>query len=130
MLESVSQTLEAERAAAASSEELLHAQVKRAQEEALTYHRRLSMIYGSPIWKLGWLLYGLLRALRHPRWAAGRIRRRRVRRALIEATPAEKAARMPRVVGEYELAAPKKKTTVAVKVTDMLGEEVLETRQL
>jgi DNA modification methylase len=34
------------------------------------------------------------------------------------------------VVGEYELDAPKKKTTVAVKITDMLGEEVLETRQI
>jgi hypothetical protein len=31
------------------------------------------------------------------------------------------------VLGEYELAAPKKKTTVAAKITDMLGEEVLET---
>ena len=34
------------------------------------------------------------------------------------------------VVGEYELDAPKKKTTVAVKLTDMLGEEVLETREI
>jgi DNA modification methylase len=34
------------------------------------------------------------------------------------------------VVGEYELDAPKKKTTVAVKITDMLGEEVLETGQV
>jgi DNA methylase len=34
------------------------------------------------------------------------------------------------LVGEYELEVPKKKTTVAVKITDMLGEEVLETRQI
>jgi hypothetical protein len=34
------------------------------------------------------------------------------------------------VAGEYELDAPKKKTTVAVKITDMLGEEVLETYQI
>ncbi|HVS80468.1 MAG TPA: site-specific DNA-methyltransferase [Pyrinomonadaceae bacterium] len=31
------------------------------------------------------------------------------------------------VTGEYELDAPKRKTTVAVKITDMLGEEVLGT---
>lgn len=34
------------------------------------------------------------------------------------------------VVGRYELPAPKGKTTVAVKIIDMLGEEVLVTRQL
>ena len=34
------------------------------------------------------------------------------------------------VEGEYQLDAPKRKTTVAVKITDMLGEEVLETRLL
>jgi hypothetical protein len=34
------------------------------------------------------------------------------------------------VAGEYELEVSKKKTTVAVKITDMLGEEVLETRQI
>lgn len=32
------------------------------------------------------------------------------------------------VIGEYELDVPKKKTTVAIKITDMLGEEVLETK--
>lgn len=34
------------------------------------------------------------------------------------------------VVGEYELDAPKGKTNVAVKITDMLGEEVLETSKV
>jgi DNA modification methylase len=34
------------------------------------------------------------------------------------------------VVGEYELDAPKAKTTVAVKITDMLGEEVLVTKSV
>jgi hypothetical protein len=34
------------------------------------------------------------------------------------------------VSGEYELEAPKGQTTVAVKITDMLGEEVLVTRQV
>ncbi len=34
------------------------------------------------------------------------------------------------VAGEYELDAPKRKTTIAVKITDMLGEEVLETRSV
>lgn len=34
------------------------------------------------------------------------------------------------VAGRYELAAPPGETTVAVKVTDMLGEEVLITRTL
>lgn len=34
------------------------------------------------------------------------------------------------VAGEYELDALKRKTNVAVKITDMLGEEVLETRLL
>jgi DNA modification methylase len=34
------------------------------------------------------------------------------------------------VAGEYELDAPKRKTTVAVKITDMLGEEVLHTQRL
>jgi len=34
------------------------------------------------------------------------------------------------VNGEYELDAPKKKATVAVKLTDMLGEEVLEIRNI
>jgi adenine-specific DNA-methyltransferase len=32
------------------------------------------------------------------------------------------------VRGKYELSAPKGKTTVAVKITDMLGEEVLATK--
>jgi hypothetical protein len=32
------------------------------------------------------------------------------------------------VKGEYELNAPKGETTVAVKITDMLGEEVLVTQ--
>jgi hypothetical protein len=31
------------------------------------------------------------------------------------------------VRGDYELPAPKGKTTVAIKIVDMLGEEVLET---
>jgi DNA modification methylase len=34
------------------------------------------------------------------------------------------------VVGKYELDAPTKKTTVAIKITDMLGEEVLEMGQI
>jgi len=34
------------------------------------------------------------------------------------------------VVGEYKLDAAKQKTTVAVKITDMLGEEVLEARNI
>jgi hypothetical protein len=34
------------------------------------------------------------------------------------------------VSGEYELDAPKGKTTVAVKITDMLGEEVLEVHEV
>ena len=34
------------------------------------------------------------------------------------------------VQGTYELPAPKGKTTVAVKIVDMLGEEVVETRTL
>jgi hypothetical protein len=34
------------------------------------------------------------------------------------------------VNGKYELPAPKGKTTVAVKIIDMLGEEVLVTREL
>jgi DNA modification methylase len=41
--------------------------------------------------------------------------------------PAKKA---DLVKGEYELPAPKDKTTVAVKITDMLGEEVLLTKQV
>ena len=34
------------------------------------------------------------------------------------------------VIGEYELDAPDYETTVAVKITDMLGEEVLEIEQV
>jgi hypothetical protein len=34
------------------------------------------------------------------------------------------------VAGKYELPAPASKTTVAVKIIDMLGEEVLETAEL
>jgi len=34
------------------------------------------------------------------------------------------------VVGEYELDVPKRKTTVAVKITDMLGEEILEAERV
>ena len=34
------------------------------------------------------------------------------------------------VDGEYELTAPKEKTTVAVKIIDMLGEEVLITKEV
>ncbi len=34
------------------------------------------------------------------------------------------------VSGRYELPAPKGKTVVAVKITDMLGEEVLATREV
>jgi hypothetical protein len=34
------------------------------------------------------------------------------------------------VAGHYELPAPDGPTTVAVKITDMLGEEVLEIRQV
>ncbi|HVS83876.1 MAG TPA: hypothetical protein VHE60_19235 [Pyrinomonadaceae bacterium] len=34
------------------------------------------------------------------------------------------------IVGEYLLDAPKRKTNVAVRITDMLGEEVLETLQV
>lgn len=34
------------------------------------------------------------------------------------------------VAGEYDLPAPAGPTTVAVKITDMLGEEVLKTKPL
>lgn len=34
------------------------------------------------------------------------------------------------ISGEYELPAPKGKTTIAVKIVDMLGEEVLETARV
>ena len=34
------------------------------------------------------------------------------------------------VTGRYELPAPKGKTTVAVKIIDMLGEEVVETKEV
>jgi hypothetical protein len=34
------------------------------------------------------------------------------------------------VTGEYDFEVPKRKTTVAVKITDMLGEEVLNTLKL
>ncbi len=98
-----SQLLEAQKAGAAQAEDLLRQQVERAREEARTYHRRLNKIYNTRIWKLGWLAYGLVRALRRPKAAWKKLRSGKLRPALTADTPAEKAARMPQVVAEYEL---------------------------
>ncbi|MGH2841785.1 MAG: glycosyltransferase family protein, partial [Solirubrobacteraceae bacterium] len=51
----------------------------------------------------GWLLYGVLRALRRPGAAWKRLRKGNLKPILTAETPAEKAARMPQVVAEYEL---------------------------
>ena len=34
------------------------------------------------------------------------------------------------VVGEYEIEIPKKKCQIAIKITDMLGEEILSTKEI
>lgn len=102
-LEDATRSLEAERLAAARSEDLLQAQLRRAREESATYHRRLSKIYASALWRAGWFVFGIFRALRHPRGALERIRRRKIRRGLIAGTPAEKASRMPTEIADYEL---------------------------
>ncbi len=105
-LQTQSQILEAHKAGAAQTEDLLRQQVQRAREDAATYHRRLSKIYNTRIWKLGWLLFGLVRALRRPGRAWKRLRKGNLRNigpALTADTPAEKAARMPLVVADYEL---------------------------
>ena len=103
-LDEATRELEIQRTASARSQELLEQQVRRAQEESATYHRRLAKIYGSPLWKIGWLLFGVVRALRRPLWALDRLRRRRLRlRGLASDTPAAKAARMPKAVADHEL---------------------------
>ena len=99
----LSQILDAQKAGAAQAEELLRQQVQRAREDAKTYHRRLTKIYNTRVWKIGWLLYGVLRALRRPGHALKRLRAGNLRPALTAQTPAEKAARMPQVVADYAL---------------------------
>lgn len=95
--------LEAQKAGAAQTEHILRQQVERAREEAKTYHRRLNKIYSSRAWKFGWLFFGLLRALRRPGMALKRLRRGNLRPVLTADTPAEKAARMPQAVADYDL---------------------------
>ncbi|HJR19493.1 MAG TPA: glycosyltransferase [Actinomycetota bacterium] len=99
----LSEALEEQRSGAERTEELLKAQLQRARDEAANHHRRLARIYDTKTWKLGWLAYGLLQALRRPRWAIARLRRGSLRQALTAGTPADRAARMPRAVGRYEL---------------------------
>jgi glycosyltransferase involved in cell wall biosynthesis len=102
-LEEATRMLEAQKEAADRSDELLKAQLQRAREESATYHRRLSKIYDSGLWRAGWFAFGVLRALRNPGATLERIRRRRIRRGLMAGTPAEKAARMPKVIADHDL---------------------------
>lgn len=102
-VQTLSQLLEAQKAGAAQAEELLRQQVVRAREEARTYHRRLTRIYNTRAWKIGWLLYGVVRAFRRPKAAWKRLRKGNLKPILTAETPAEKAARMPQVVVDYEL---------------------------